>query len=188
MERVFKIYTGQATGDATFVSDFDAGKARLAAEREAEEPLASFKPSADVLESRVAGFLVYQDFGCLLEQEFREYTGITVQDAGVLPWTGPKLGGWHGKTMPYYLVSLNGCGDKAWGMRKARVYFTEECHRQEHFLMPGDQLVSDQGRFVAQYVFDKVQHHFPPGFRDDPSTVPESLTALQSKNEAPAGK
>ena len=184
---LLKIYTGQTTGDSTFHSDFDAGKARIAAEREAEVTLPSFKPSADVLESRVAGFLVYQDFGCLLEHEFREYTGITVQEAEILPWQGPKPGGWHGATMAYYLVSLNGFGDKAWGMRKARVYFREECHRQEHFLMPGDQLVSDQGRFVAQYVFDKVQHHFPPGFRHDSGTVPESLTALQSKNEVRQG-
>ena len=39
-------------------------------------------------------------------------------------------------------------------LRKIKIYFGDRSIREEHYLLPEDQLISDQGRWVMNFVYD----------------------------------
>ena len=138
---LIQCHSGQNSSDPAFKNNFEDAKERLEEDAEARE---CFMPGTGVAHERCYG------------AEFQQVCGLTPEQAAKSPWVvnGMQPGNTN---QNYFLVALKGMSlDDLFSVRKVRIFFREGAVRQEHFLRPEDQLVSNQGKFIHKYVFELV--------------------------------
>ena len=79
--------------------------------------------------------------------------------------------------------------EEIFSVRKVKVFFREYSDRSEAYLVPQDQLLRDQGKFVLRFVYDVMQEKKPKflslSSKEKNSQEPTSFAEYQEQEAGP---
>ena len=175
LEEAAESYQNDRAKDDQLTDDFDYASDVVKARG---EPAVRFNPGTEVSFQTQFGYRVEEPYALLTEDEYRNVTGVEVQDAGAEPCNIDLHGPASGET--FYLLGLEGLApDVAASLRKIYLDMSVHSHRSDLYLRPEDQLLPRQGWRMMGHVHGLFLNSKHPQQIKAAAEKPKSAADLQ---------
>ena len=143
----------------------------------------TFMPSCSCQRRSAYRLEVFEEMGALTESEYTHIMGASPQFFNkqnaftTLPLNGP------GSAVKVWVVNLDGLSSAERDLRRLRVTYLDEVSKDDLFLRPDDQLLSNQGTAMFAYMSKTKSDQRPEGAKAVVTSVSDSVRKLRQIHE-----